>query len=121
LNPEELSMVKTAYKALDDKFGKDITVIDIERVSTVADCFIIASGGNPSQIKAMADEVIERLDERGVNLHHAEGMKSMNWVLLDFQTIIIHIFDNENRDFYNLERIWSDGSIISPEILAGIA
>ncbi|MDR0999600.1 MAG: ribosome silencing factor [Clostridiales bacterium] len=107
-----MKRVEIAYKALEDKFGKDIIVIDIHNVSTVADVFIIASGGSPAQIKAMCDEVIEKLEQDGLKLHHGEGMRSANWVLLDFGHIIIHIFDKENRQFYSLERIWSDGRVL---------
>ena len=116
--PEELLHVKTAWKALDDKFGIDTVVLDIRGISTFADCFIITSGNNPSQIKAMADEAVERLDKLGLRLHHTEGMRAMNWVLMDFGTIVIHIFDRENRSFYNLERIWSDGVVIPKSVLS---
>ena len=116
--PEELLHIKTAWKALDDKFGTDIVVLDIRNISTVADCFIIASGGNPSQIRAMADEAAERLEKLGLRLHHTEGMRAMNWVLMDFGTIVIHIFDKENRGFYNLERIWRDGAVIPESVLS---
>ena len=112
---DELLQIKTACKALDDKFGIDVTVLDIHNISTIADCFIIASGGNPSQIKAMADEAEEQLGKVGLSLHHTEGMRTMNWVLLDFGSIVIHIFDKETRGFYNLERIWSDGKVIRRE------
>ena len=115
--PEEYLYIKTAWKALDDKFGTDIIVLDIRNIATIADCFIIASGSNPSQIKAMADEAAERLEKLGLRLHHTEGMRSMNWVLMDFGTLIIHIFDKENRSFYNLERIWSDGAVIPESVL----
>ena len=116
--PDEIMHIKTAWKALDDKFGSDIIVLDIHSISTIADCFIIASGNNPSQIKAMAEEAEERLGKLGLRLHHTEGMRTMNWVLMDFGPIIIHIFDKENRSFYNLERIWSDGTVIPESLLA---
>ncbi|MDR1559735.1 MAG: ribosome silencing factor [Clostridiales bacterium] len=115
--PEESLRIQTAWKALDDKFGTDIVVLDIHNISTIADCFIIASGNNPSQIRAMADEAEERLGKLGARLHHSEGMRTMNWVLLDFGSIVIHIFDKENRGFYNLERIWRDGAVIPESAL----
>ena len=119
--PEELLHIKTAWKALDDKFGADIVVLDIRNISAIADCFIIASGGSPSQIKAMADEAAEQLEKLGLRLHHTEGMRTMNWVLMDFGTIVIHIFDKENRGFYKLERIWSDGAVIPESVLSSEA
>jgi len=116
--PEELLQIQTAWKALDDKFGTDIVVLDIRNISTIADCFIISSGGSQSQIRAMADEAAEKLEKLGLRLHHTEGMRTMNWVLMDFGTIVIHIFDKENRNFYNLERIWSDGAVIPESVLS---
>lgn len=114
---KDLQIVKTAYKALDDKFGSDIVILDIRGISILADFFIIATGNNPSNIKAMSDEAVEKLHEAGVNLHHVEGLQTSNWVLLDFTDIIIHIFDKENRSFYNLERVWSDARVIKLEEL----
>ncbi|MDR1542794.1 MAG: ribosome silencing factor [Clostridiales bacterium] len=114
---EEMLRIQAAWKALDDKFGTDITVLDIHDISTVADCFIIAGGGNASHIKAMADEVELRLGNLGLMLHHAEGLRTMNWVLLDFGSIIVHIFDKESRNFYKLERVWGDAKIIPQSML----
>ena len=105
-------MAKLAYKALDDKKGEDIKVIDISEVSVLADYFIIAGGSNRSQIQAMADNVDEFVSKNGGTLKQIEGYDAGNWVLLDFQDIIVHIFDKENRLFYDLERIWRDGKII---------
>jgi len=116
--PDELLQIQTAWKALDNKFGSDTTVLDIHNVSSIADCFIITSGSNPSQIRAMADEVEEKLGKLGLQLRHMEGMHTMNWVLMDFGSIVIHIFDKESRGFYNLERIWSDGTVVPESILS---
>lgn len=110
-------LAKIAVKALDDKKGEDITIIDISEVSVVADYFIIAGGSNRSQIQAMADNVDECLSKNGGTLKQIEGYDAGNWVLLDFQDIIVHIFDKENRLFYDLERIWRDGKLINPEEL----
>jgi len=106
--------VKTAYKALDEKMGIDIQVIDIREVSVIADYFIIASANNTNQLKAMASEVEEKLyKEDGIKLNHSEGMQSDSWVLLDFGDIVIHLFNKEDREFYNIERIWGDAKFIS--------
>lgn len=110
-------LAKIAVKALDDKKGEDIKVIDISEVSVLADYFIIAGGSNRSQIQAMADNVDEMLGKNGGTLKQIEGYDAGNWVLLDFQDIIVHIFDKENRLFYDLERIWSDGKQIKTEDL----
>lgn len=106
-------MLNIAYKALDDKKGVDIRAIDISEVSIFADCFLIATGNSRSQIQAMSDEVEEKLQKAGFLLKQIEGYDKANWILADFGDLIIHIFDNESRDFYNLERLWKDGKIIS--------
>ena len=110
-------LAKIAVKALDDKKGEDITVIDISEVSVLADYFIIAGGSNRSQIQAMADNVDEYLSKNGGTLKQIEGYDAGNWVLLDFQDVIVHIFDKENRLFYDLERIWRDGRLVNAEEL----
>jgi len=97
-----------AAKALEDKFGEDIQILNIGKVSVLADYFIIATGKNHNQLQAMADEVEEKLYKEGLRLRHKEGRNDSGWTLLDFGEIIVHLFDQENRSFYNLERIWSD-------------
>ena len=113
----EKLMAKEAILALEDKKAEDIRIIDISQVSVIADYFIIANGNNVSQIQAMADEVEEKLYKAGYPLKQKEGYRNANWVLMDFGDIIVHIFDKENRLFYDLERIWRDGSVVDPESL----
>lgn len=108
-------MAEIAVAALEDKKAEDIRVIDISEVSVLADYFIIASGTNTSQIQAMADEVEEKLSKAGHLMKQIEGYDHANWVLLDFGDIIVHIFDKENRLFYDLERIWKDGKLVEME------
>lgn len=106
---EAKEMAKLAIQALEDKKADDIKVIDISDVSTIADYFIIASGKNRSQIQAMCDNVDETLGRAGASIKQTEGYKNANWILMDYGDIIVHIFDTENRLFYDLERIWRDG------------
>ncbi len=106
-----------AVNALEDKKAEDVRIIDISQISTIADYFIIADGSNKSQIQAMADNVSEVLSRAGVSLKQMEGYQNANWVLMDFQDVIIHIFDRENRLFYDLERIWRDGVLTDKEKL----
>ena len=106
-------MARIAYNALNDKKGEDIRIIDITGVSVLADYFIIANGNSDSQVNALVDNVEEELHKAGYTLRQREGRSSGNWVLLDFGDIIIHVFDKENRLFYDLERIWKDGKDIS--------
>lgn len=110
MNSNEIA--KLAITALEDKKAEDIKVIDISEVSVIADYFIIANGTNHSQIQTLSDNVEETLGKAGVHLRQVEGYDNANWVLLDFQDVIIHIFDKENRLFYDLERIWRDGKLI---------
>ena len=110
-------LVKIAYNALDDKKGQDICIINIEEISTVADYFIIAGGSNRSQIQALIDNVEEKLGRAGYEPKQIEGYDSANWVLMDYRDVIVHVFDRENRLFYDLERIWRDGKSIPVEEL----
>ena len=96
-------------KTLDEKKAVDIKVIDISNVSVMADYFVIASGNNRNQIQMLSDEIDSRLSKEGLNCRQIEGYESASWVLMDFGDIIVHIFDKENRLFYDLERIWCDG------------
>lgn len=115
MNTKETALL--AVDALEDKKAEDIRIIDISEISTIADYFIIADGSNKSQIQAMADNVSEMLGRAGVSLRQMEGYQSANWILMDFQDVIIHIFDRENRLFYDLERIWRDGVLTDKETL----
>ncbi len=110
-------MVKLAYKALDEKKAEDIKVIDISEISVLADYFIIANGTNESQVRALVENVEEMLSKEGFEPKQREGYGLGNWVLLDFGNIIVHVFDKENRLFYDLERIWRDGKYIEVENL----
>ena len=110
-------MAKIAINALEDKKANDIKILDISDVSVLADYFIIASGSNRNQVQAMADEVQEMLYKAGYESKQVEGYQTANWILMDYQDIIIHVFDEENRLFYDLERIWRDGSLVEKEDL----
>ena len=108
-------MAALAIEALEDKKAEDIRVIDISQVSVIADYFIIANGTNKSQIQTLSDAVEEKLGRAGYLLKQKEGFRNANWVLLDFGDIIVHVFDKENRLFYDLERIWRDGKTVDAD------
>lgn len=110
-------LAKLACDVLDDKKALEIKVINIENVSTLADYFIIASGTNHNQVQAMADNVDETLGRAGYEPKQIEGYQNANWILMDYRDIVIHIFDEENRLFYDLERIWRDGTVVEVEDL----
>ena len=111
-------MARIAYDALSDKKGEDIKIIDITGVSVLADYFIIANGSSDSQVSALVDNVEEELHKAGYPLKQREGRSGSSWILLDFGDIIVHVFDKENRLFYDLERIWKDGRDITLEELS---
>lgn len=112
---ETKKMVKLACQALEEKKAEDIRIIDIQSVSVMADYFIIANGSNVNQVKAMVDAVEEALGKEHYIPKQIEGYRSGGWILMDYGDIIIHAFSKEERLFYDLERIWRDGTIISPE------
>ena len=103
---------KLAISALEDKKAENIRIIDIQSISILADYFIIAEGTNRNQIQAMIDNVEKELSKTGLVPKQIEGYDSANWILMDYGDIIIHVFDKENRLFYNLERIWRDGKLL---------
>ncbi len=105
-------MAKIAAAALEDKKARDLKILDISDVSVLADYFIIASGSNRNQVQAMVDEVEEKLGKAGYTPKQIEGYQTANWILMDYQDLIIHVFDEENRLFYDLERIWRDGNLV---------
>lgn len=111
-------MVKLAITALEDKKGEDIRIIDIREVSVLADYFLIASGSNGNQVQAMADNVEEEFGKAGYPCKQVEGYQSANWILMDYGDIIVHVFDKEDRLFYDLERIWRDGKIMDAKEFA---
>ena len=108
---QALNIVKTAVKAIDSKKGEDIEVIGITDLTVLTDYFVIATATSSTQIKAMADEVEYKLDELGVEPHNIEG-RSTNWVGLDYNSVVIHIFHKQQREFYSLERLWEDGEVL---------
>ncbi|MCL2253431.1 MAG: ribosome silencing factor [Lachnospiraceae bacterium] len=108
-----MKMAKLAVTALEEKKAADIRIIDIGKVSVLGDFFIIATGNNRNQIQTMSNEVERVLGMKGYQIKQVEGYETANWILLDYGDIIIHLFDKENRIFYNLERIWRDGKDIA--------
>ena len=106
----EREMVGTAVKALDCKKGKDIRVLYTADQTTLADYFIICNGTSNTQVKALADAVEEAMSQQGEEPHHVEGHRGGQWTLLDYSSVVIHVFTEEAREFYSLERLWSDAA-----------
>lgn len=94
---------------LNSKIAQDIKIIEISDVTILADYMVIATGRSSTQVKALADEVEYQMDEAGISVSHIEGHRSNSWILLDYVDIIVNVFNEEAREFYNLERLWQDG------------
>ena len=105
-------MVRIAVNALEEKKGEDIKIIDIHGVSVIADYFVLASATNNSQLHALVDSVEEKLFKAGYECKQKEGNLTSTWMLMDYNDVIVHVFSQEDRLFYDLERIWRDGKIL---------
>lgn len=107
-----LETARAAAKALSAKKGLDIKVIRIDDISVLADYMVIVTGTSSTQVKAMADHVEYTLSEAGVSVSHIEGYRSNSWILMDYIDVIVHVFMDETREFYELERLWKDGETV---------
>ena len=115
LTPEEITAV--AYRALEDKKAKDVKILKTAEHTVLADYFVICNGSSSTHIKALVDEVDKQLSEAGEPPIRREGLRSDIWVLMDFGSVIVHIFTDEARKFYDLERRWSDAEAVAPSSL----
>ncbi len=106
---EPIAIAKQAVQALDSKKARDIRVFEITPLSTLGDYLVIATGTSSTQIRALADEVEFQLKQAGVEPHHIEG-RATNWYLLDYHSVMVHVFGRDAREFYNLERLWADAA-----------
>ncbi len=106
-----LDIVKKVVKALDDKKANDIQVMKTDELTIVADYFVIATANSNTHVRALADEVEYQLEEAGIRADHIEG-RATGWLLLEYQGVVVHIFLEESRNYYNLERLWEDAEKI---------
>ena len=104
-----LDIVKKVVKALDDKKANDIQVMKTDELTIVADYFVIATANSNTHVRALADEVEYQLEEAGIRADHIEG-RATGWLLLEYQGVVVHIFLEESRNYYNLERLWEDAT-----------
>ena len=107
--------VKEAVRILDEKLGENIVVLEIGEISVIGDYFIIVTGKNINHVRALADYVSEGLAKKKVFSNQNEGYANANWILMDYGDFIVHIFDKESREYYDLERIWRDAKGCSGE------
>lgn len=110
MTPKDLAIA--AAKALDSKKANDLMVLETAHITTLADYFVICTATSSTQIKALNDHCEKALKELGEEPHHIEGHRGGTWVLMDYSSVVIHIFMPEAREFYNLERLWSDATPI---------
>jgi ribosome-associated protein len=108
-------LARLAAQATDDKKAKNVTILHIGAVSTMADYFVIATGTSTTHVRAIADNV-EKMLAPELKLHHAEGYQAGRWILLDFGDLVVHVFHEEERAFYNLERLWGDAPVLNAQV-----
>ena len=99
-------------KALDGKKGQDIKVLKTEELTTLADYFVLCTATSSTQVKAMSDACEEAMEKNGEQVHHIEGHRGGTWLLMDFPSVVVHVFTDEARKFYDLERLWGDAQEI---------
>ncbi|MBS9336309.1 ribosome silencing factor [Fructobacillus papyrifericola] len=105
---ESKELLKTVLEAIDNKRGEDVTALDMQGVSLLADYFVLASASSTRQVQAIAREVKEEVVAAGYPIDHIEGFEKAQWVVLDLGDVIVHVFDEESRDFYHLDKLWYD-------------
>lgn len=91
-----------------NKKGYDVKLLDLRNLTSFTDYFVICSADSDTQVKAIADEVDKELRDDGIKYWHKEGYRALNWVLIDYVDVVVHIFKKDSRDFYKLERLWGD-------------
>lgn len=112
-----LELSTTIAKILDEKKARDLKVLRIDDLTIVTDYFVIATGTSNTQVKSLADEVEFKLNEQfGIKPTRIEGYESQSWILIDYDTVIVHVFTPDARDYYNLDKLWADGEEIAIEL-----
>ena len=117
MTPKEMAL--TIAKALDSKKGKDILVLETDGVTTLADYFVLCSGSSAPQLKALGDAAEKSMKDNEILPHHIEGHRGGTWILQDYGDVVVHLFSEEAREFYDLDRLWQDAKVVDlSEILA---
>lgn len=106
-------ILKVVVEAADSKIAEDIVALDVQKISYVADYFVIMQADSERQVKAIADTIEEKAEENGVTIKQIEGKNSGTWILIDLSDVIVHVFKTETRHFYNLEKLWSEAPLVN--------
>lgn len=115
-----LETARYAAKALCERKGIDTKIIKISDISSIADYFVIAAGSSNTHVKSLADNVEFRLDNEGISVSHIEGYRSDSWILLDYVDVVVHVFSEDAREYYDLERLWEDGEEMDVSDIEGL-
>jgi ribosome-associated protein len=112
---DSISLANNIAELIFNKKGYDVKILDLREIASFADYFVICSADSDIQVKAIADEVEKNLRDSGIKSWHREGYRALNWVLLDYVDVVVHIFKKDMREFYNLEKLWGDAPVIEVE------
>jgi ribosome-associated protein len=113
LTEQAEELCKKVVNILLEKKAQDIAVVDIAAMTVIADAFVVCSGRTPIQVRALADELDEKLADAGTKPLRREGFEAARWIVLDLGSVLIHVFHREEREFYNLEHLWNNGGNIT--------
>ena len=108
---EALEILKIAANAINAKKGREIAAVKIDKLTVLGEYFLLCTANSSTQVRALCDEVEEKLKEAGITPHHIEG-RSTGWIVLDYGSVIVHVFGKNEREFYSLDKMWSDGEIV---------
>jgi ribosome-associated protein len=117
--PSSLDLALAAAAAASDKQALDVTVLDVSQPLVISDYFVICSAANDRQVRAIAEAIEKACRDLGIHPAHREGADAARWVLMDFKDIVVHVFLDEAREYYNLERIWQDAPVVARSTQAG--
>lgn len=115
------SKASIAARTAEDKKALDIEILDLRELTLVADFFVICTGRTGIQVQSVARGIIDRMNEEGYRPRHVEGMARARWVLLDYGDLVVHVFHEDDRDYYGLERLWGDALSVEIEKVTGSA
>ena len=112
---ESITLANNIAELIFNKKGYGVKILDLKEVATFTDYFVICSADSDTQVKAIADEIDKSLRDSGLRSWHKEGYRALNWVLIDYVDVVVHVFKKDMREFYNLEKLWGDANIIEVE------